>query len=378
MSFSAAQNYQTSLGGGDEKLGSQTLVILYGVFTIANLVSPMVLNLIGARIALVFGGLTYALFVCANISVQKWSSYASGALLGLGAAMIWTAQGAVITNFSLLHEFQTAAPKGSTLGYFNGFFFSIFQFNQFVGNLLVAVLFQAKLSDKVVFIVASIICAAGVVMMCFLKPAKPPAAQEVDGAPKNTFANLKQLVDPTMILLMPIFIYSGFSQGYMFGILPKIVLSKSIKFYTMAVFGISDTLFSMLWGILSDRIGRKPIMLIGTAVHLAAYVTMIGRNTAEASTSEILFFIWAILLGMGDAVWNSQIYAVLGSIYSQDPGAALANFKLFQSGTMAFSFFFSASLASFDLVRYICISFMVVGMALILVVDYCVKRIDNR
>ena len=48
-----------------------------------------------------------------------------------------------------------------------------------------------------------------------------------------------------------------------------------------------------------------------------------------------------VLLGMGDACINTQIYYLLGKLYARDSGSAFAIFNFFMSFASAISFYYS-------------------------------------
>lgn len=49
----------------------------------------------------------------------------------------------------------------------------------------------------------------------------------------------------------------------------------------------------------------------------------------------------SFLLGFGDACYNTQIYALIGSVYKDNSAPAFAIFKFVQSGLAAAAFFYS-------------------------------------
>jgi MFS family permease len=87
------------------------LSIIYATFTVLNFIAPALIKLLGTRSALVFGGSAYVLFLAGFLHVNQWFLYASSVLLGLGAAIIWTAQGKYLT----LNSNENNAAKHSSL-----------------------------------------------------------------------------------------------------------------------------------------------------------------------------------------------------------------------------------------------------------------------
>src|SRR4051794_39312798 len=64
------------------------------------------------------------------------------------------------------------------------------------------------------------------------------------------------LFDRKMQMIIATIIYSGVSQGFIFGDFPPMIADKQWKFFVMAAFGLADVLSSILLGKLSDRVGR--------------------------------------------------------------------------------------------------------------------------
>eukprot|EP01084_Bolivina_argentea_P094887 170601_1 len=138
--FNTSQNFATS---GDARVGSISLGILYGVNSVACVIVPNIIHhFISIKSSLFVGALTYGLFVASYIHLINIVLYVSSGLLGIGAAFLWIAEGQFVTSCANEFEYQFLLPFNSELGYFNGVFWFIFQFNQFFGNLLAALLFQ--------------------------------------------------------------------------------------------------------------------------------------------------------------------------------------------------------------------------------------------
>lgn len=102
-----------------------------------------------------------------------------------------------------------------------------------------------------------------------------------------------------MLLLMTIFI--GF--GIIIPILPEVVIGAGAKFHNallLSVYSAASFLMSPLWGSISDRIGRRPIIMIG----------LLGFSVS--------FFIFGLADGL---LWVMYLSRILGGLFS---GAATA------------------------------------------------------
>ncbi|KAH9830102.1 MFS general substrate transporter [Rhodofomes roseus] len=127
--FSAVSN----LGAG----GTQNLTlsdtangVLYGLFAVTGLVSGGIANVLGPKITLFIGTLGYALYVgalwCYQTQGTSWFLIFAGALLGISAALLWSAQGAIMMSYPLEKD------KGKAFGVF----WAIFQFGSLIGALI--------------------------------------------------------------------------------------------------------------------------------------------------------------------------------------------------------------------------------------------------
>ncbi len=88
----------------------RSLTIVYGVFAIVNLVAPYIISRIGIRSSMIMGGLFYCTPLVAMIHVVPAVYLCASALNGIGAACLWCAQGAAITNCSddkVCHRLQS-------------------------------------------------------------------------------------------------------------------------------------------------------------------------------------------------------------------------------------------------------------------------------
>lgn len=376
MAFSVSQNFQTSSDHKTE--GSTALGILYAFFTFSNFAAAYIVARFGAKWCLFFGSLTYVAFVGANIQFNMYVLYTFSALLGFGASVIWCAQGVYISNCAGQHERAAGLPLGSTLGFFNGIFFFIFQCNQVLGNLLAALLFQKDVSTSAIFIVMTTICGLGALTLTVLKPdvkgitpaprtgtdneamgvvvedtaspnsegsALAPAVDKTSLAFlfNHIWASLKMLLRVRMMVLIPVMIFAGLSQTFFFGDFPPLIEDRATRFYVLAVLGGFDAASSFLMGKLSDKAGRMLVLCIGTVTGGASILFLQQWSVDQDAT--YVFFLVAMALGMSDAVFHTQIYSILQRWFEGETEPAFANFKLFQAGSTAVAFLLRTSLS---------------------------------
>ena len=125
---------------------------MYLTFTIASLISSSVINKYGCRLCLFIGVLGYASLVLTSLIYfiyggedVLWSKRLvvfGGATLGIGASLLWTAQGRLILQYSEREEELTRATTNRTndsqtkTGKLMGMFWAIFQCSSLVGGAI--------------------------------------------------------------------------------------------------------------------------------------------------------------------------------------------------------------------------------------------------
>ena len=97
--------------------------------------ASQLVRLTGQKLGLMLGGGLYALYVTALLVlrvtrvppgiVYQVAYYAASAVIGVGAALLWTSQGSIVTVM--------ASP--ATLGFYNGVFWAAFMCNYLAGGL---------------------------------------------------------------------------------------------------------------------------------------------------------------------------------------------------------------------------------------------------
>jgi len=127
--FSAVSN----LGAGgtqDITLTDTGNGVLYALFALTGLVAGSINNLLGPKLTIFIGSLGYALYIgslwCFQTQGTEWFVIFASALLGISAALLWSAQGSIMLSYPLEKD------KGKAFG----IFWAIFQFGAFIGAII--------------------------------------------------------------------------------------------------------------------------------------------------------------------------------------------------------------------------------------------------
>merc|ERR1712228_825694 len=176
-------------------------------------------------------------------------------------------------------------------------------------------------------------------------------------------------MDKRQLLLIPFTLYSGISQAFEYGNFPAQINDNFHKFGAMAVFGAVDAICSLLFGRMSDKIGRLPVLAIAFFAHGAVYIYFfvyswdVENNQAPIDVDQQQhawydFFIAAAFLGVGDAGFNTQLYALYGSLLGEK-AEVFANLKFWQSIAMTWGFLSSGVHEDWNIVLISCFSLLV-------------------
>ncbi|KAK6643081.1 hypothetical protein RUM43_004584 [Polyplax serrata] len=335
-------------------------------------------------------------FILSFLILKTWLLYVMSALIGFGAAIIWTGQG----NYLILNSDK------STIGRNSGIFWAMLQCSMFFGNIFVYFQFQDKdltLSNiNVVFIVLGIVSALGIGFLCALRPpgvitdeVEQPTEKGALNALKNSF---KLFTTKEMLLLLVTFFYTGIELSFFSGIYSTSIgftkefkdKAKSLVGLSGVFVGVGEVLGGLLFSVTGSKLskwGRDPIVVTGFLVHLLSFFLIfvnlpnespIGPTTGKAyiNSNEYVALFCSFLLGLGDSCFNTQIYSMLGSIWSMNSAPAVAIFKFVQSVGAAASFYYGKS-ATLDIHLGILLVLCLIGTATFCIVEW-MHRIKEK
>uniref|UniRef100_A0A1B6FCW5 UNC93-like protein MFSD11 n=1 Tax=Cuerna arida TaxID=1464854 RepID=A0A1B6FCW5_9HEMI len=342
--------------------GYTSLAIIYSVFAVCNWLSPSMISVLGPRLTMFVGGIIYGLFIASFLWPQTWLLYSASAMIGVGAAAIWTGQGTYLT----LNSDSTTISRNS------GIFWAMLQSSMFFGNIFVSFAFHNKThidagTRMLVFSVLCVVCGLGVVVLLLLPR---PRTHDGECVPQTEAAPLKALkgaftlfLTKEMLLLCVTFLYTGFELSFYSGVYSSCIgftkeLGEGVKTLVglSGIFiGFGEVLGGVMFGLLGSRTmrwGRDPIVILGFIIHMVAFFIIylnlpdsapFGDTPEKAyiQSSAVLAIFCSFLLGLGDSCFNTQVLSILGGMYPDDSAPAFAIFKFTQSLSAAGSFFYS-------------------------------------
>ena len=97
-------------------------------------------------------------------------------------------------------------------------------------------------------------------------------------------------------------------------------------------YGVCDAISSVSFGFVIKVVGRVPIFILGALINLSCVIVMFYWTPTHDPWSGLpVVFVLAALWGVGDAIWQTQINALYGVLFSNEEEAAFSNYRLWES-----------------------------------------------
>ncbi|XP_041719033.2 UNC93-like protein MFSD11 [Coregonus clupeaformis] len=366
--------------------GYHSLGIIYGMFSFSNLLAPTVVAIIGPQFTMFFSGILYSGYVAVFITPSTWSFYFTSVVIGIGAAMLWTAQG----------HFLVENSDASTINRNTGMFWALLQCSMLFGNLYIYFDWNGstEISDRsrnTIFIGLLVTSVLGTLSFLALRKTIPPEEEmlnEEEGQPllsthmmykqransavqdaKSEFKTILQLLKTkTILLLSCCMAYSGLELAFYSGVYGTCIgattefgaAAKGLIGISGIVVGIGEIVGGGIFGLVckNNRFRRTSVVFLGMVVHFIAFYLIYLNipddapvvlktstlNKPYLTPSISIALLCSFLLGLGDSCFNTQLYSILGRVYAEQSAPAFAIFKFIQSIFAAVAFFYSGYL----------------------------------
>lgn len=216
---------------------------------------------------------------------------------------------------------------------------------RFIGALTRAISHCRSRAALFVFFV--ILAAAGTLLLALLRPVAAPhegavtllagavdgvaAAGARDDSPLGLAkAGLSQLRDVRLQLLCAMFWFSGFELAFWTGEFTQL-LDESCIGLVLTMAGAGEVLGGVVVGKMSDRLGRSLALSVGVLAYAVGLgLTLVLKNAGAAPAGPtVVPLLAAFCFGVGDAGFNTQVFALLGSMYPDAHGSG-GSFTIFQ------------------------------------------------
>lgn len=326
------------------------------------------------RKAIFIGGFTYIIYFIANIDVIPALLLVASGITGFGASLLWTSQASFLMKNS----------TKETIGRNSGIFFGFYQLNQFIGNLIAARIVRSGdpgQTQKTLFIAFTVVSITSVISFFALRPI--PKSDDMIEPPLYNFKILKRLgatakilIDKKFLMLMFIIAYNGIFQAFMSGSFTK-ELGKIYLNNVMAAFGIAGAIGSFIFGKIIDILGRKPILITSSVlVFSGSLLSLLPRSYLQETS--LIYYIIAVMFGLGDSACLNVLYATIGNLYSTDVETGFGAFKLVQSLATGTFFVLAPYITIFYFEVMILDIFLLIGLLFFLLLDFFIADVDKE
>lgn len=415
-SFSSLSNLQSSLNK-EEGLGVGGLAIIYGALVLSCLLTPpVIIAKLGCKWTIAVSMLCYILYMGANFYAIWGTIVPSAIILGFGAAPLWSAKCTYLTQTATWFAKQSGATVDDIINRFFGVFFMVFQTSQIWGNLISSLVFQSTENKTItdddlekcganfcpssaenntnldrpditkVYTVCGIYIGCAALAVIVISVGVDPITLDKEDGQQRRFT--LRLVSETLKhlwrsnyqkLLVVLTMYSGVEQAFATGDFTKSFVACALGIenigFVMICYGVVDAACSLLFGRLVQFVGHIPFFVLAFLLHGGLQITFLLWTPDK--DLKVLFYVFAALWGMGDAVIQTQINALYGMLWTKDSEAAFANYRLWESIGFIIAFACQNFLCT-NVKIYICLAFLCVGMLLYGTVEISYRRNDKQ
>ncbi|CAG5117932.1 unnamed protein product [Candidula unifasciata] len=156
-------------------------------------------------------------------------------------------------------------------------------------------------------------------------------------------ATIRMLKDTKCLLLMPLVIFVGLEQGFMFGDFTKAYVNCAMGMHRIGpiliCFGTVSAISSITIGCFSKHIKRFAFIAAGATFNVGLLIVLWLWRPYEHDVPN--FYVVASCLGLCDAIWQTQTYTLFGVLFSHKQEAAFASYRMFHAGGCAMAFGYS-------------------------------------
>ncbi|GLU21355.1 hypothetical protein SLE2022_375000 [Rubroshorea leprosula] len=351
-------NALSGMGGGgqvDHTVANNANTALYTTFAIFGILGGGIYNVLGPHLTLAAGCSTYVLyagsFLYYNHHKHQAFAVVAGALLGMGAGLLWAAEGAIMTSY----------PPPNRKGTYIALFWSIFNMGGVIGGLIPFILnyhrTEAVSVNDATYIGFMCFMTAGTLLSLAILP--PIKVIREDGTRctnikySSAFTEVREMIklflNWKMLLIVPAAWASNFFYTYQFNNVNALLFNLRTRGLNNVFYWGAQMLGSVAIGYIMDFsfksrrirgfVGIAVVAVIGTGIWgggLAKQLTyslsdlpqpLDFKDSGKAFAGPfVLYFSYGLL----DAMFQSMVYWVIGAL--ADDSETLSRYSGFYKG----------------------------------------------
>lgn len=425
--FQGTANLQSSINASDG-LGTVSLSAIYAAQVLSCIFVPtFLIKRLTVKWTLCVSMMCYAPYIASQFYPKFYTLVPAGVLLGLGAAPMWAAKATYLTQVGGVYAKLTDQPVDAIVVRFFGFFFLAWQTAELWGNLISSlVLSEGEFADagnstvtiwnekklqlcgadfcvhgngahetlerppeseiyEISAIYLTCVIVAVIIVMLFVDPLsrygekqRKVDSQELSGI-QLLSATAYQLKKPYQQLLIPITVWIGMEQAFIGAEFTQAYISCALGVhrvgYVMICFGVVNAGCSLLFGSLMKFVGRQSLMVLGAIVHVSLIVVLLHWKPHPAN--PYVFYTVSGLWGVGDAVWQTQVNGLYGTLFRRNKEAAFSNYRLWESAGFVIAYAYSTHLCA-RMKLYVMLTVLLIGTCGYIVVELLHRRKQKR
>lgn len=427
--FQGTANLQSSINASDG-LGTVSLSAIYAALVLSCIFVPtFLIKRLTVKWTLCLSMLCYAPYIGSQFYPKFYTLVPAGVLLGLGAAPMWAAKATYLTQVGGVYAKITDQPIDAIVVRFFGFFFLAWQTAELWGNLISSLVLSdgghggggggggsngTTSWDKIklcgadfcvlgngghenlerppeseIYEISSIyltcVIIAVIIVALFVDPLsrygekqRRSDSQEISGI-QLLSATAYQLKKPYQQLLIPITVWIGMEQAFIGADFTQAYISCALGVhrvgYVMICFGVVNAGCSLLFGSLMKFVGRQPLMALGAIVHASLVVVLLMWKPHP--DNPYIFYSVSGLWGVGDAVWQTQVNGLYGTLFRRNKEAAFSNYRLWESAGFVIAYAYSTHLCA-RMKLYVMLTVLIIGTIGYIIVELLHRRKQRR
>ncbi|KAL2550880.1 UNC93-like protein 2 [Forsythia ovata] len=354
-------NALSGMGGGgqvDPTAANNANTALYTTFAVFGILGGGIYNILGPHLTLFAGCSTYILyagsFLYYNHHHHQAFAIVAGALLGIGAGLLWAAQGAIMTSY----------PPHDRKGIYISLFWSIFNMGGVIGGLIPFTL-NFHRADAVsvndgTYIGFMVFMSIGTVLS--LGILHPSRVVRDDGSRCTNIKYssvsievveiLKLFLNWKMLLMVPASWASNFFYSYQFNNVNGVLFNLRTRGLNNVFYWGAQMIGSIFIGYIMDfsfksrrtrgLVGIGVVAVLGTAIWGGGLAKQFDYSRHDKPTYKLDFkdhtdfagpFVLYFSYGLLDAMFQSMVYWVIGAL--ADDSEILSRYTGFYKGVQS-------------------------------------------